>query len=212
MSLSISLIDSVQEIENKITSALVVQVNQLLSKNQGNLINKAKALVKQWIAAQPEIVSLKSSDSSSLAGLFGLTPPNADRAANVIIDAVVSSLNIKLVPYNKTFTTGGLEISFQPSDFSNLLSLQEGHTKIYNGDLHWLQWLLQRGDSIIITNYQYNPGTGLGRSGLGSMVQGGSFRVPPQFSGTDNNNFITRALIGPSQEKELTKLFKEIFG
>ena len=72
-----------------------------------------------------------------------------------------------------------------------------------SGDLHWLDWLLKRGDNMIISNYQYNPQTGLGRSGLGNMVGGGSFRVPPQFSGTVDDNFITRAFLGNNQEKEI---------
>ena len=76
--------------------------------------------------------------------------------------------------------------------------------------MHWLDWLLKRGDSIIVVNYQYNPQTGIGRSKLGNMVDGGSFRIPPQFSGTIDDNFITRSFSGPTQEQQLTKLFKDI--
>jgi hypothetical protein len=39
------------------------------------------------------------------------------------------------------------------------------------------------------------------------MVKQGSFRVPPEFSGTKDNNFITRALVGSEQEKEVTDIF-----
>jgi hypothetical protein len=90
--------------------------------------------------------------------------------------------------------------------------LPQGHSVYYDGDLHWLDWLLNRGDQIIVVGYEYNPQTGLGRSKLGNMKTGGSFRVPPEFSGTQENNFVTRALIGASQEKEIAKILEKILG
>jgi hypothetical protein len=122
---------------------------------------------------------------------------------------VVDSTEVKFVKFSNTLK-GGLEFNFQPSSFANLLALPAGHTIYQDGDLHWLEWLLKRGDSIIVTNYTYNPSSGLGRSGLGNMIPGGAFRVPPQFSGTEDNNFITRALIGPVQEKHLADIFSRI--
>jgi hypothetical protein len=105
---------------------------------------------------------------------------------------------------------GGIEVNFQPSNFVNLLSLSEGHIVFNGGDLHWLDWLLKRGDNIIVVNYQYNPESGLGRSGLGNMIPGGAFRIPPEYSGTDDDNFVTRALIGTQQEKQISKIFQDI--
>jgi hypothetical protein len=61
-----------------------------------------------------------------------------------------------------------------------------------------------------VAGYQYNPQTGIGRSKLGNMKTGGSFRVPPEFSGTEQNNFITRALVGSNQEKQISKIFETI--
>jgi hypothetical protein len=92
------------------------------------------------------------------------------------------------------------------------LSLPEGHTIYEDGDLHWLQWMLIRGDETIIVGYEYNPQTGLGRSKLGNMKKGNSFRVPPQYAGTSDNNFITRALIGQQQNDDITNLVKKVLG
>jgi len=58
---------------------------------------------------------------------------------------------------------------------------------------------------MIIVNYHYYPESGVGRSNKGFMKKTGTFRVPPQFSGTVDNNFITRALTGPVQQKELNR-------
>jgi hypothetical protein len=104
----------------------------------------------------------------------------------------------------------GISVYIQPSSFQNILSLGSGHVVYAKGDLHWLDWLIRMGDTIIVADYDYNPNTGRGRSGLGNMKKGGSFRVPPEFSGTLENNFITRALIGSEQEEIIAKIFKEV--
>ena len=143
-----------------------------------------------------------------MAGQFGIVG-GASAIKQDIVSAVAQSISAKLVKFNTNFV-GGLEIYIQPTDFTNLLTLSGGHTIYQGGDLHWLDWLLTKGDAIVISNYQYNAQTGLGRSGLGNMIAGGSFRVPPQFSGTPDNNFITRALVGAEQEKVITKIFQDV--
>jgi hypothetical protein len=112
-------------------------------------------------------------------------------------------------PFNNNLR-GGISINIQPASFVNLLSLQEGFTTYSGGTLHWLDWLLLKGDSIIIIDYQYNPKIGLGRSNLGNMIAGGSFRVPPQFSGSEDDNFITRALTGDVAEGQIMKMLEEV--
>lgn len=208
MSISIRIIDSIDDIQNKVNKAIVQLVNSTLSSNLGKIESSVKSLIPSWIRVQPEIISLLSSEPTSLAGQFGIVN-NTDSVVSAIISAVVDSTEIKFVKYTPKFT-GGLELRFQPKDFNNLLSLNQGHTVYNGGDLHWLDWLLKRGDSIIVINYQYNPQTGLGRSGLGNMVPGGSFRIPPQFSGTVDDNFITRAFVGDYQEQQIFSIIEKI--
>lgn len=208
MSISIQIIDSIDKIEKNVNIAIVDLINDIVTRNINKIFLSVKSLIPSWIRLQPEIISLLSSESSSLAGQFGLNT-SADSVVNNIIDSVVNSTEIKFIKYNAKFN-GGLELRFQPKDFVNLLSLPDGHTVYRGGDLHWLDWLLKRGDNMIITNYQYNPQTGLGRSGLGNMIVGGSFRVPPQFAGTINNNFITRAFLGSDQEKQIFSIIEKI--
>lgn len=208
--IKLKLLESEKVITKNINQAIAKQVNDLLSSKQNTILSRAKSLASGWIRNQPEILSLLSSSSDSLAGQFGLTPVRSASAAEAIILALESAIEVKYIPFNNTLTRGGIEINFQPNNFANLLGLSEGHTVYFGGDLHWLNWLLTAGDLVIVTNYQYNPQTGLGRSGLGNMIPGGVFRVPPQFSGTVNNNFITRALIGSQQESQIAAIFKDI--
>lgn len=208
MSISIKLLDSVNDIQKNIDKAIVDLVNDSISRNLSKIFTDVKSLIPSWIKVQPEIISLSSTEPTSLAGQFGIRG-RADNIVNNIVDSVVNATEIKFIKYNSKFI-GGLELNFQPKDFGNLLSLQYGHTIYPGGDLHWLDWLLKRGDSIIVVNYQYNPQTGLGRSGLGNMKPGGAFRVPPQFSGTVENNFITRAFVGDYQEGQIINIIQKV--
>lgn len=211
MTISLRLIESNSQIEKNIKAALAQRFNSILQNKAGVIADKVKKFIPGWIKSQPEMLSLLSSGPSSLVGQFGIYQ-DTNSIVDVIANTIASATFIKTKPYNNNLKSGGLELNIQPTNFGNLLSLPQGHTFYQDGDLHWLNWLLTRGDQIIIVGYEYNPETGLGRSKLGNMKSGNSFRVPPEFSGTVDNNFITRALSGNDQEKIITKIFQEVLG
>ena len=66
--------------------------------------------------------------------------------------------------------------------------------------MDWLDWLINRGDEIIVSQFGFESAGGKGRSGGGKMKKGGSWRISPQYAGTVDDNFITRAL----QDKSFT--------
>ena len=205
--ITLQITDSLSVIQKNVNEAIAQAINNKIAKSQNKIVADCKSAASSWILSQPEIQSLSSLSPDSLAGQLGIPQALIANIINSIQNAVVNSISIKFIKYSKNLK-GGLEIYFQPSDFINLLSLPAGHVIYKGGDLHWLDWLLKRGDNVIVANYQYNPQTGLGRSGLGNMIVGGSFRIPPQFSGTDSNNFITRALIGSSQENQISNIIQ----
>lgn len=206
MSISIKLLDSVDNIEKKINIAIANEINSLLSRSLTTIQKEVQTLIPKWINDQPEIKALLSRE---LIGEFGsLISPSS--IVEAITTSVVNSTMVSFKKFNNKLQGGGLDINIQPDSFSNLLGLQEGHTIYSDGDLHWLEWMLLRGDQIIVVGYEYNPQTGLGRTRLGNMVKGKGFRVPPQYSGTVDNNFITRSLIGKTQSDDITKIFKKI--
>jgi hypothetical protein len=205
MSISIKLLDSTNTIEKNINIAIAKYINVRLQNSKNTIINSIKNLTPSWIKDQPEIQSLLSSDPTSLVGIFGINR-NTSSIVDTIINSISSSLTFEFKKIDNNLN-GEFTINIQPSTFQNLLGLSEGYTNYSNGSLHWLEWLLLRGDEIIVANYQYNPSAGAGRSKLGNMITGGSFRVPPQFSGTSDNNFVTRALTGPNQIKKINNIF-----
>lgn len=211
MTITLKLVESTDQIESNILSFISNQFNSSMKSNKSKFVNEIKLLIPQWILNQPEIQSLSSNDPSSLIGQFGITM-NSTAVINAIVSSVVNSTTISIVPYDKKLKNGGIELNIQPDNFANLLGLSQGHSVYNGGDLHWLDWLLNRGDEIIVVGYEYYPQTGLGRSKLGNMKKSGTFRVPPEFSGTDANNFITRALVGVEPEKQIAKIFEKILG
>ena len=56
--------------------------------------------------------------------------------------------------------------------------------------------------------YEYESGPG-GRSGGGLMGEGGFWRVSPEFSGTNTNNFVTRSF--KFREKEISQVLQGLF-
>jgi len=209
--ITIKLIDSPSQISNNINLSIAQYLNDKIRKNKLSTINKIKSYIPAWINSQPEIVSLQSQTTNTLFALFGLRSGSTNSIIDDIINSVVNSLSFSFNPIDNQLN-GGITIELQPSDFQNLLSLQSGHVVYSQGDLHWLNWLLTMGNSVIIANYNYSPQSGAGRSRQGIMKFGGSFRVPPQYSGTDTDNFITRALTGSTQEDQITQIINtELF-
>ena len=206
--LSIELLDSNKEIEEKVNATIINILNKEISKGSKSTNEDLLNLIIKWIREQPEIDSLRAEGvQNSLNATFGLLPGQASVAINHIIKAVAGSIVINIKKFDKNYK-GGINFYIQPEDFNNLLALNSGYIQNTDQALPWLDWLLLKGDSVIIVGYTYIPTRG-GRSGGGIMGAGSSWRVDPRFSGTANNNFITRALSG--REREIQKIFEIIF-
>jgi hypothetical protein len=194
----------------KINKAIISSLNEIISKRKNTARYKLKSSINGWIRSSPEIESLLADGfPNSLSAQFGLRQGSAEQAVEDIVNAIVSSIQIEFKKIDKNFT-GGVEFTCQPTTFSEILGLSSGHVLTEKGaDLHWIDWLLTQGDKVIVVGYRYQAGSA-GRSGGGRMIPKGVFRVPPKFSGSINDNFITRALSGKEQEISniLTGVFK----
>lgn len=190
----------IDRIPQKIYRAIAAEVNKRIKSNSGRTSTRFKSLVRDWVYNSPEMQSLLDQGGfGSLNALFGLPPGEPGMAANTISQAVADSMNVKIKAINEKFQ-GYVEFNFQEKSLANLLSLPEGHQLTETGsDLHWLDWLLTKGDAIVVMGFQYEA-SNLGRSGGGTMDLGGGFRVPPQFSGTTEDNFITRIFQGKDKQ------------
>ena len=206
MSITIELVDSFDVINSKINKAIAKEMNKRISRRAAKGRDTFKKVIFQWVMEQQEMQSLMAQGvPGSLNAAFGLTHPNVGDIAS----SVASAMSIKFTKISDTLK-GGIEFNFQPDNFANLLGLAEGHQVTEMGsDLHWLDWLLTKGDTVIIKGYTYRPSTE-GRSRGGTMELGGFFRVDPKYSGTKENNFITRSFEG--RDKVLNKILASFLG
>jgi hypothetical protein len=188
---------------------LAKETNKKIKRNKDRVKAQFFAFVETWIRSSKELQSLSSSASpNTLNANFGIPIGRAAGIAEDVVRAVLSSYSIEIKPIDSKLK-GSIVFNFQESSFSNLLSLASGKVKTELGvDLHWMDWLLLKGDTTIVYGYDYMPSR-RGRSKGGTMGAGQAWRVPPQFSGTAENNFITRAF--ENRDKEITEVLKGLF-
>jgi hypothetical protein len=204
---SIEILESNTDISKYILNALLPQVNSYFE----NVFDKASKQIEQIVITSiknaPEYSSLVSGD---LRAEFGL-PDSESRVNNIIefwknIRIKYNRVKIK----NNSTLSGSFTLSMIPSDFSDVINLPSASFTTEKGSqLNWLQWLLLFGNQTIIKDYEIklgpNPNS---RTGLAVMkgVISGKWSVPAEFAGTENNNWITRAI--DSAESDINKLLK----
>lgn len=200
----IKIIDSNNKIENNVLDACRDELKKMFTKAIPKIRADVINLTVDALSGSPEIQSLKH---GTLKFDFGLT----EDPTTAIIYAVANSINVyfKGLRLNKRSTTNVLSIYIQPSDFQNLLNLPDAYSVTELGNsLPWLKWLLTAGDAILIKGYHVEYGNSPNsRSGGAIMVPQSIFKVNSAFSGTEDDNFITRALA--NYDKELATIVEK---
>ena len=188
---SVKLLESDRLIASKINKAFAKEVDKNTKKNIPQLKGKISSIVSSALYRSPEIQSLSG---GLLMADFGLTSDPSS--------SIVSTIDVKTKKISSSAAkiSGGFTLTMQPIDYGNLFSLSVANQIIDGGAIPWLRWLLTFGDSIIIANYgvEYGP---FGRTARAHMTkESRPFKVNSTFSGTADNNFITRAVAGVSNE------------
>jgi len=155
-------------------------------------------IIRGYVLGSPEVNSLRG---GPLQYEVGAVDARVAGAINFLIQRLVSTINITYTPFN---LAGGrfvskLEISCFPKTLiDDMLNHPDSRYLTDKGvEIPWMSWLLTIGDRMIVRKYQVNYSAKFNsRTGGATMkqVKSGGWRVPPQFSGTRDNNFITRAL------------------
>lgn len=196
--------DSNQKIEKNILSTSEKEIKILFQRAKPRIESDIKNLVLSSLEDCPEIKSLRD---GQLRFDFGIPID----PTNEIITAIVNSIYV----YFKNFRLTKKEVKnifsiyIQPSDFKNLLGNAYGNVITEQGELlPWLEWLLTAGNAVVISGYsvEYGPNPN-SRTGAAVMIPVGFFKVDSKYSGTAENNFITRALA--NKEKEISEIIRK---
>lgn len=176
---------ALQEAARQLNSYLPTVASKVETAVRNTLLNA--------LQQTPEYSSLVA---GPLTGHFGFR--DGKSRADAIIQAAASSVKCRVITARNRGAniTGGLEITAVPADFGELLSLPQASVDTAKGSLPWLEWLLTRGDSIIIADYGIAFGDfKSSRSGEAIMMKGlKAYKIPIGVSGTLQDNWFTRCI------------------
>lgn len=213
LSFNMKLVENNSSISQNIARALLPEINRYLNNIFNQVKNSIPRIVVEAIKNEPEYASLVG---GKLKGEFGLDDASSK------IEAILSTIENNIISEFKSATIsnnqvkGGFKIQMIRSNFTDLLSLGQSSFTTENGDtIDWLRWLLLEGDNVIISDYKFVAGAyPTSRTGMGIMneFKGAFWRVPPEFAGNINNNWITRAIDKASSNisQELNKVMSRI--
>lgn len=170
------------------------EIKSVINKAMPSIVNKIKSRLKvEFIRLVKDSEEYQALVAGDLRGELGLPDPTVvDR----IIDAWADGIQVVFTNRGKL---GVIEIGMIQADYADVLSLPDASYVYASRDgntvIEWLRWLLLESTSVIVVDYEF-AASNRGRTGLGIMVNrsGGGWRVPAQYAGTANDNFVTRAL------------------
>jgi len=213
MKIELNLLESDRIISKYILDSIAKQLNSKLPSLFDKAQDSIKEIVINSIKNQPEYSSLLG---GQLQYEFGILDPQSrlDAILNILQNSMIASLD--KIQINGSLLKGGFKIEFIKSNYSDILSLPESYFITEKGSkLEWLNWLLLQGDNSIVLGYSFIlGGFKFSRTGGGIMTtnESGLWKVPSQFSGTQDNNWIIRGILSCSDEIQqlLNKLIKNL--
>jgi hypothetical protein len=208
ISVSLKLLESNGAIQKMIKREMAKRLNKsFVGEFAGKLQQQISTAATEWLMESPELIAVAY---GPLKGDFGIPKGKSTTEANAIIDAVLRTIHVEIIPFDNRLR-GGLVIRIQPADFQNIFARIHPVVTEKGEPVDWIRWLLERGDDIVVAKYHVVPdSSGRSRSGDALMSQGGMFRVRPEYSGTLDDNAITRVFKGKGPE--LAKMIHSHFG
>ena len=194
MKLSFSILDKSAAIEQKILKALTQEIKKTF--NAKNTISEIQNLVIGAIQTSPEYQSMVG---GILQAELGIPDPvsRLSRLLDIWIANTRVSFSAPVASGSKI--NGQLKIEMIKADLSDVNGSDISFVIDANTgkSVYWLEWLTLAGDKTIIKNYDVILGPNRrSRTGFAIMrqVAGGRWKVPSEFAGTINNNWITRSI------------------
>lgn len=207
--------DPPQIIERRVKDAIANHMNIAARLAVREIRHKVIELLTKSILDSHEVKALLD---GQLREELGATQDEADATVDFLINRLAATTIIDFKPFHpfaKKFG-GYLEVRCFPKTLiDDMMAFPKASFLTKKGvNIPWMEWLLTFGDKILVKRYTVDFfRTSGSRSGGATMkpIKRGGWRIPPGFSGTRNDNFITRALdnladyIGYIMRTELVK-------
>jgi len=195
MILSLNLLDNNTTITSNILQALIPEINSYMTKSVSKLRKILPSIIRNAITNTPEYDAILNGKlqyelgipdpAQKLAGLLDLWSTNisitynAPRASKI---RIVSSFSVNMI-----------RVDFSDVLYSDYAIVVDG---LRGYSLPWLEWLLLYGNKTIVKNSKvvFGPNRS-SRTGFALMRESSeSWKIPSQYSGTIDDNWITRAI------------------
>lgn len=204
--------------EQQFALAVVKELKQTLRSTIDRLLVKIRPSLVEYIEnklRKDPSDTYYSLDIGQLRRDFGFRP--GENVGERVVKAVSSSIQLNALGPTSA-SLGGIRLSLLKGGIEFLLDKDFGAYDSNGNTVDWLRWLLTAGDTIVVADYQVtkDKGTPLkgSRSGYALMISpkmSKGFRVDPAYSGTIDDNWITRALAATEVDM-LTKLKEGLEG
>jgi len=210
MKYSVSLVENDTYIRSNILESLKRLVDIALDACILKLRSPVVSIIKTALINEPEYSSLKT---GVLRAEFGIDDTSK---VDIAVDNIANSILIEKekIVVNNFGLSGGLQLKIINRQdfggaFNDTSALVVDTVRGYS--LPWLEWLLLKGNSIIIRNYEVKYGSNSrSRSGDAIMINSSSnWRVPPEYAGTITDNWTTRAL--SRVDKDILRTIQQSF-
>ena len=208
------------------TDELKKAVRLAAFQSVGEIRQMCQRLVGTAIDNSETAISLRSGDLRSLLGLGtgGLGGIDGATAVEAIKSTILNNIVTEVISANGS-SFGGVRVEILIDDFSDVLQLSEAVYSSINKygqatPIPWLDWLLTKGNSLIITEWEVlNKGAFKGtRTGTAVMVHptkrpAKGFQIPPQFAGVTDKNWLTDIIdsLEPTINDQICQIFERNF-
>lgn len=204
--------DDIQEMTRKVLDSFRIHLTSVLKRAAQAVQRRCGEICDDMISNTEEYKQLLGGE---LLGELGV--PNIEARLRNILTTIKSSVEVDATPVivRGDVLECGLIVKMVRSDFMDILGLPDAEYNTEKGtNIPWLDWLLTQGDRIIVIGYDVEIARtakqkAVSRTGLALMKRGSGWRVPPEFSGTLEDNFITRAFNVSELERLFLKIMEE---
>lgn len=203
MEYRVRLLDSKKSIADKINQAILSQLETKIKVFSQAVKDRLPDVLTEAIKTGDVYQSLVSGGSigKNLRAEFGFRPSDHTQGdIDEIVKAIVGQIYITAdkIKINSSGPSGRIRILAINKDLQDALDLSQATFESKGVVFPWLDWLSFEGDKIVVSDHEIiygNFNKNHSRSGEAIMRKSrGFWKVPSAFSGTKDNNWITRAI------------------
>jgi hypothetical protein len=187
-------------------------INRRVRLERTRALDRIRSLVKRSFQQSNEYEAL---DEGILAAHFGFWTGSSQEILNTIIDIISDSVydrNDGFKSDGKGNLAGRWRLQLRTDVYTALFELDDAVTYSPGGEVYWLEWLLSAGNNPVIKEYDILFGTfASSRSGAAIMIPGIEWKVPSEYAGTLNDNWLTRTFNSSYFNQGMVRIIREVF-